>query len=352
MSGAVHDRPDEAPTEVPNDAVASPLALIELLDRDGSVRQAWPVRRWPVTVGRAIDNTVVLDDPAVAAHHLRLDAPEPAEFLPRICALPSLNGAQLGRHRLDPGVTQVWSGGLLRLGHSALRLRLRGERLAPERPVAPVERGIVPVLLAVLVLAWAAASQWLSADPGDRWSDQLPSLLAWPLAIAAWSAGWALMSRLFQRRSDFVAHAGIALRYLLLVLVVEEGLPLLAGLLGWPLMSHLAPALGLGVATLGLLAHARRVWPGAARWMGVGAVAALATMAVLTVTLNRQSQDRWFSALYLTALPPASWNLGRSQDLDDFLDGAAVLKDRVDDRVRRTADDLARERGDGPASDE
>lgn len=348
----MHDPVDETPNGVPEHADASPLALIELMDRDGTVRQAWPVRRWPVTVGRAIDNTIVLDDPAVAAHHLRLDPPGPEEVLPRVCALPSLNGVHLGRLRLDPGASPVWSGGLLRAGHSSLRLRVRGERLAPERPLAPVERAIVPVLLAVLVMVWAAAAQWLTADPDDRWSDQLPALLAWPLAIAAWSAGWALMSRLFQRRSDFVGHAGIALRYLLLVLLVEEALPVLAGLLGWPLMSHLAPALGLVVATLGLLAHARRVWPSASRWMAIGAVAALATMAVLTVTLNRQAQDRWFSALYLTALPPAPWNLSRSQDLDAFLEAASTLKERVDDRVRRTADDLARETGKGPASDE
>jgi len=333
-------------------ADAGPLALVELLDRDGTVRQAWPVQAWPVRVGRAIDNTIVLDDPAVAAYHLRLEPPAQAGEAPKLHALPSLNGAQLGRQPLVPGEPRVWTGGLVRLGHSQLRLRLRGEALAPERLLAPVGRGTTPAVLFLLVMLWALGLQWLSADPDDRWSDQLPALLAWPFAIAAWSGGWALMSRLFQRRSDFLRHAGIALQYLLIVLVIEEGLPFLGGVLGWPLLSHLAPALGVGVATVGLLAHARLVWPGASRWMGVGAVAALTTMGVLTITLNLQSQDRWFSALYLTALPPAPWNLASSRDLDAFLGQAAALKEAVDDRARRTADDLAREPENGAEPDE
>ncbi|HWH73714.1 MAG TPA: FHA domain-containing protein, partial [Methylibium sp.] len=60
------------------------LAMVELLDRDGSVAHRIPVRRWPVTIGRAIDCDVVLDDPHVAAHHARLERPiadEPPQLL-------------------------------------------------------------------------------------------------------------------------------------------------------------------------------------------------------------------------------------------------------------------------------
>jgi hypothetical protein len=49
------------------------LAVVEILDRDGHARQAVPVSRWPVTIGRAVDCDIVLDDPYVAAHHATLD---------------------------------------------------------------------------------------------------------------------------------------------------------------------------------------------------------------------------------------------------------------------------------------
>ena len=54
-------------------ALDAPLALVEAIDRDGLVRQAWRVERWPVSIGRALDNTVVLSDPHVAAHHASVD---------------------------------------------------------------------------------------------------------------------------------------------------------------------------------------------------------------------------------------------------------------------------------------
>ncbi|OYU75487.1 MAG: hypothetical protein CFE45_32705, partial [Burkholderiales bacterium PBB5] len=57
------------------------IALIELLDRDGRVRRAVDVHAWPVRLGRAIDNTVVLDDPHVAAHHATLLTDEQGQLL-------------------------------------------------------------------------------------------------------------------------------------------------------------------------------------------------------------------------------------------------------------------------------
>ena len=48
------------------------LALIELLGRDARVQRTQDVRAWPLTLGRALDNTVVLDDPHVAARHATL----------------------------------------------------------------------------------------------------------------------------------------------------------------------------------------------------------------------------------------------------------------------------------------
>ena len=49
------------------------LAVVEILDRDGHTRQLVPVSHWPVTIGRAIECDVVLDDPHVAAQHATLD---------------------------------------------------------------------------------------------------------------------------------------------------------------------------------------------------------------------------------------------------------------------------------------
>ncbi|HKX94724.1 MAG TPA: FHA domain-containing protein, partial [Methylibium sp.] len=75
-------------------APTRPLAMIELLDRDGAVAHRIPVRRWPVTIGRAIDCDVVLDDPHAAPHHATIDGPQ-ADAPARLVVGPSVNGARL-----------------------------------------------------------------------------------------------------------------------------------------------------------------------------------------------------------------------------------------------------------------
>ena len=66
----------ESDSAEPVPAEGRPLpatALLEAIDRDGLVRQAWRIERWPVTIGRALDNDVVLTEAHVAAHHATLD---------------------------------------------------------------------------------------------------------------------------------------------------------------------------------------------------------------------------------------------------------------------------------------
>src|SRR4030095_2492866 len=48
------------------------VALIEIVERDGRVRQQLDVRGWPLSIGRALDRDLVLDDPHVAAEHATL----------------------------------------------------------------------------------------------------------------------------------------------------------------------------------------------------------------------------------------------------------------------------------------
>ena len=106
------------------------LALIELLGRDGQIARPVDVWRWPLSLGRALDNDVVVDDPHLAPHHLRLAPGEDGTL--QLHALPSRNGVQLAG-RAVAGPTPLPRGGaLLQLGTTRLRLRLPGETLAAD----------------------------------------------------------------------------------------------------------------------------------------------------------------------------------------------------------------------------
>jgi pSer/pThr/pTyr-binding forkhead associated (FHA) protein len=115
------------------------LALVEVLDRDGQVRQTLAVQSWPVAIGRAIDNDLVLADPHVAAHHLRLVAAGD-DATPAIEVGATLNGVVLGTHRLRAGTSAALppagAAPVLAVGRTRLRVRLPGHALDAELPVA------------------------------------------------------------------------------------------------------------------------------------------------------------------------------------------------------------------------
>ena len=182
------------------DAAASPgalaapgaaLALVEAIDRDGQVRQAWRIDRWPVTIGRALDNRVVLSDIHVAAHHATIDlvapalspdtdvpadaAPAPDATRIAVTAGATRNGIALGRDRLSAGesriVVDTGRDLELQVGRTQLRLRLAGHALGPELAMAPAvtgDRHWLPTLaIALAVLLFVLATTWINADPDN-----------------------------------------------------------------------------------------------------------------------------------------------------------------------------------------
>ncbi|HNJ83004.1 MAG TPA: FHA domain-containing protein, partial [Piscinibacter sp.] len=76
------------------------LAIVELLDRDGQVRQSQRVLAWPLRIGRALDNELSLGDVHVAPHHCVIDVDDQGLVLQ---ALQTANGVQLGARELRAG---------------------------------------------------------------------------------------------------------------------------------------------------------------------------------------------------------------------------------------------------------
>lgn len=314
------------------------LALVEVLDRDGHARLAVPVTRWPVSVGRAIDNDVVLDDTHVAAHHATLD--ETAGGVSLLVG-QSMNGARVGGRRLGSGQRADLSGGEpFQLGGTRLRVRRAADALAPEKPLAPEPRGgwaLLATLMAALLL-WNVAELWLNTDPGGRLSDYLPVLVGGPVALALWCGLWALGSKLFQHRFEFWPHARVALAYLLASGVVGLVLPLLAYALSWELASRITDIAVGAVLTAMVLAHLALVLPARRQMLTAAMGAAFVTGVVVMLARNYQVNDRVFDELYMTTLAPPALRVAGSVDTSRFIDEAAGLKATLDAHAKDDSD--------------
>lgn len=310
------------------------LALLELLDRDGRVRSSVPVTRWPLRIGRAFDNDLVLDDAHVAPYHAVLDVDGDGRV--QLLQLPALNGSQVGRRRLVEGERAVlapgeaaWTAGL-----SRLRLRLAGEPIEPEKPLHRTGGHLLTVLLGVLLWGWLMVDRFIHLDPGAEVMDWLAPMLGIPAGIVGWCLAWALASKLFQHRFDFWPHMGVAVVFGLAIEVVDLLLPALAASSGWAWPSRIDVAVSAALALAMVWSHARLVLPNLRRALSLVAVAGYVASAGVLGALNLQKDDRWFSELYVSTLPPPALLLAKPVSRETFLGEAAALRARLDRKVR------------------
>jgi hypothetical protein len=325
----------------------APLALIDRLDRDGHVLHSTPVYRWPFSIGRALDADLVLDDPHVAPRHAELTAQGGAV---QLHLGETINGAMVGTRHVQSGeqialaTAQAW-----RVGDTRLRVRLASDPLAPELPLARhlalsattpavgLWRGVL--LWLALALVAMLGQQWLDNDPGTPASTYLSTTLAMVMGVSVWAMLWALGSKLFQGRLDYLVHLRLALRYSLVYLLVAAVLPVLAFVTGWAFLSRITDAAGMLVMGALIWAHLSQILPGHRRGLSISLASLFVCAVGLNVWLNEQRTGRVFSELYVTALPPPAWRLAPTQPTSALIDDARALKHRLDHQAHEDEDD-------------
>jgi len=326
------------------------VALIELLGRDGQVMRTLDVWRWPLTLGRALDNDFVVDDPHLAAHHARLAPGDDGQLL-LLHALPSRNGVRFAGLAVEGAMTLPAGGGLLQLGTSKLRLRLPGETLAPELPLPRHANGTPlppPLLVGAAVFALLLGAHGLTLDPGADYSAWLPALIGLPAVLAAWCGMWALMSKLFQHRFDFGGHLRIALPWLLALTLTDALWPLLTAALAAPRLWMLGNTIEGVLLALLVHAHLSHLLPLHRR----AVTASVATMAVagaaLSAALTWRNTDSLVAAPYMSTLPPPALRLAGTVPSATLVQDMAPLAEKLAARVQQARAD---DEGDGEGNE-
>jgi hypothetical protein len=328
------------------------VALIEVLEADGRVHHSVDVVAWPVTIGRALDNSIVLADPYTAAHHARIDGDEQGDVT--LTVFSSLNGVRdvnAGSQHLagEPRLRLPAGGTTLQVGNTKLRLRLPSEVLVPEQALplwsqrphrdAPALQRAWPWLLGAALLGLQCASHWIALDPGADHTAWLPTLIGLPLGVAAWAALWALLSKLFQQHFDFSGHLRIALPWLLVWTAVGMLWPQLGAALSQPWLWRLAEPLGLVLGALMLRAHLAHVLPHHTRAIGVGVVALAAVGMAVSLANTYRNFDAFSSTPYMATLPMPALRLARSAPSSELVQAMAPLATRLAKRVKKARDE-------------
>ncbi len=321
-------------------------ALIEAIDRDGAVRQAWRIERWPVSIGRALDNDVVLGDPHVAAHHATIDArASDAEGVPMqivVTAGATRNGLALGRDRLAGGETKtVFDTGQeldLHLGRTLLRLRLPGHAIAAEQMIALMAarepRWLPTTGLVVVLLAIVLFNTYIDTDADGLARASGAAVLTTLAGGAIWCGFWALLSKIFARQGHFGWHVRVFVIASLVTLALSGVPPLLAFALSWPAVTDFSFVALYATIAAAIYFHLLAVEPGRERLMrgvaGAGFVAGVA----LALWFNVQRTGRPGEELYMNHLFPPALRLAKPVTVDRFVERLAPMQAILDKQAK------------------
>ena len=345
----VADPGTETETDVAVRPEATPppaAALLEAIDREGLVRQAWRIERWPVTIGRALDNDVVLTDPHVAAHHARIDLVAPASGAATATLVVSAgetnNGLAVARERVAGGAskTLVDSGRDLDLhiGRTALRLRLPGHVLAPEQPLAPMlsrELRWLPTLgLAMLAILAVMANTYIDTDPDGLARAIGTSVLGTLMVAALWCGFWALLSKIFARQSSFGWHVRVFVIASLVGVVLGVLPALVAFAFSWPWVTDFTFVAIYATIAATLYFHLLAVEPGRQRLMRAVTVAGFVAGVALQLWFNVQRTGRPGEELYMNHLFPPALRLARPVPVERFVEGLAPMQAILDKKAK------------------
>ncbi|MFY3382671.1 FHA domain-containing protein [Paracidovorax sp. MALMAid1276] len=314
------------------------LGLIEAFDRHGALLARAPVTRWPITVGRALDCDLVLDDPHVAPRHLRIDRTVGEPRTVRVDVLETRNGARLQRKRHAQGDQFDWPDGTpIDLGQTHITLRLADTPIADEQalPEFPWRMLGATLGLAGGVVAAALVSAWLETRDTAQYVKALPSVvLMLMVVLTAWSGVWAGASKMFAGRLHFWRHVRIACAAVLGV----DAVTLLAHLAAFAFslevfakFSHVLVALVLAGA---LYAHLATVLPRRRKGLAWSVALVVAVAVPLWLGAQWMNSMRLSKTLYMSSLFPPSLRVVPAAPVDQLLQDAEALRGKLDRRLK------------------
>lgn len=189
----------------------APLGFIEILDSKGGVAERIPVTAFPVRIGRAYANDVILDDPYVCPAHLAIAPDAEGRLIAR--DLNSLNGLRRDASGARIAALELRSGSSFRIGHTQLRycsVDHTPPATRPDRAASERRTGYAAAISAASIFLLLCAEAYL----GSVERITAAALFAEPLATIAtvlvWAGLWALGSRVLVGQLHFARHLMIA----------------------------------------------------------------------------------------------------------------------------------------------
>ena len=327
--------------------MSAETVLVEILDSHGRVQTRERVTldgdRHSFTIGRSVHADITLDDAHAAALHASVEITPEGRIL--VSDLGSINGIFVAgkRHNSSGNAGETGdaqrlevTGGMLQIGRTHLRVRTAHESLAPEKPdyLRPASLLRDPAWIAgagaLVGGVQLAYSSWLGA-PRDLAILIVTTLISGVLAVGAWVAFWALLSRVIQGEWRWLRHAAIILGIAAIFIAINGVLELgwfVFSLPQWSTRAAWIGAIAFGCALYLHLIHASNITARRAALVAC-IVPALSGGTGQWVQARYQMRDVNYIATSVRIYPPALRLRAAGTSVDYFRD-TMTLRDAAD----------------------
>lgn len=311
------------------------LAWVEILDRHGDVSSRHPVYAWPLRVGRAYTNDIVLDDPYVAANHLEINHVDEGRYQLKIVS--SINAMMLDSLHGKQADATVSASQVARIGHTQLRIRPVDYAVSAEKSLPSYDwlRGWPALFVGVTVLLLThLLTLWLNYDRADGYNILLLPVVGAITLLLIWVGFWALIGRVLSGRANFIAHtvnASLGVALLIFLGVLLNGYVDFA--FNSNLMTNVLPEVTepLIIGTL-LYRHIGLVSRMSRRKLGMIVVALMASLIGFSyVTEKGTADDKLTDMSFSRTIGPPFILLAHGKSTEAFIAGASRLKAKVDE---------------------
>ncbi len=314
------------------------VIVLEVLEKSGKVRERMRLSSFPVTIGRAYDNDIILDDEYVSPRHLSVEWDEQGAL--RVVDLNSENGLYQMPSLKRVDALPIATDNQLLVGSTQIRIRrtdfvvtptaLANRRRKSAQNMLASGRLFMPILLAAAALL--LMEKYFLTFHKIKYQELILETLSPLLVLMIWAGIWAFIGRILGHRAAYFAHANMVLLALLLV----YGLDWFTDYYSFAFSSAAsakwieASALALigGVLLYGHLHLATQLRP---RKVAIVSTLVVGGLLGIIVSSSHVKDARFNSNLsYPTVLRPPSSIAGQPLSPEQFFSRAQALKQQLD----------------------
>jgi hypothetical protein len=212
------------------------MIWVEVLSRHRDVAARFRIDGSEAYIGRGYDNDVIIDDPYVAARHLRVFRDTAGRLVAEDAG--SKNGTFQDRESARRARIDIDPERPIRIGHTFVRIRDTAHAVPFEKLAETRRTKVWPIAIAaalgVSILGLEALFLWLMQTAEPRTSMYLTPLLTVAGWALAWVAVWTVICRVFFGQSGFLQNLLIALSGLLVYSLYRELAQFAAFAFTWP----------------------------------------------------------------------------------------------------------------------